>query len=192
MDWQETGSDLREIFQLRQMQGCRCKHCLNQGTARAQSVNYWIALFSKARRGDPSELVEHLRSRRKITRHDRLVLAELLEGEFTGEHEPLKANGRPKRYVLRSCATSALIFYKYWKELNRRHGINDWGLGDQMKDYACGAAIELYGAPRPALKERAPTFEEVRTLMERPATRRGREAARRVTSEELDKLLMLD
>jgi hypothetical protein len=79
MDWQETGSDLREIFQLRKAQGCRCKACLGERTARAQRINYWVALVAQAGMGDPSGLVKHLRSRRKITRHDRAVLAELLE-----------------------------------------------------------------------------------------------------------------
>jgi hypothetical protein len=191
MDWKETGHYLREIYQINRMQRCRCKWCLSQGTARAQRENYWIALVSDASRGDPSGLVKHLRSRRKITRYDRSVLAELLEGQFTGEYHR-KKKGRPQRYYLRSCAEIALRFYGYWKELNRQHGINDRGRGDEMKDYACLVAIELFGTPTADSKERAPTFEEVRTMMDRPARRRGDSPLEPIRSSDLAELLSMN
>ncbi len=129
-------------------------------------------MIAYAQTGDPSALVTFLRSRRKLTQFDRNTLAEMLEVIFTGQANRTKQRGRPKRLWARACAGRARLFYLDWKDANQRSGINDWGRRDEMKDEACRLVIELYVDRLSRPGDDAPTFEEIRDLMERPAARR--------------------
>jgi hypothetical protein len=183
-NWQDVGRELRKQFIARAELPCSCDSCILQDTPREQRKNYWVMVVCKAMDGDPSMLVRHLRSRRKLTRLDRNELAEHFEQILTNElqRKSQKTGGRRKHTWAQSCAHVAIKFYRDWKDANRRNGINDWGHGDEMKDEACRLAIELYGnlySPLYGTDNRRryqgqdmPTFEEVRELIERPAARR--------------------
>jgi hypothetical protein len=90
------------------------------------------------------------------------MLADLLEQNVFTKAKPIK-----KRRLARMSGGLAFSFYQKWKDANRRNGINDWDHRGEMKDAMCRLVI---GLVRP--RENAPTFEQVRELMERPATRR--------------------
>ena len=131
--------------------------------------------------GDPSTLVEHLNSRRAITKFDRRILAELLDCYFKGEINQWSPVGRPKNVAALSCARLADTFYKDWKAVNRRWRIKDWGRSDEMKDEACRVAIEWHCRRRnregtvPLSNhpmDVIPDCEQVRALMDRPRSRR--------------------
>jgi hypothetical protein len=81
---------------------------------------------------------------------------------------PKPARGRPRDEKLYEAAHLARALYRQWKAENIAAGINDHGLGRQMKDRSCDYAIEILaiaGDPRPA-------SESVREMMERPISRR--------------------
>jgi hypothetical protein len=179
MNWQDVGQEVRKQFIARFDLPCSCDSCMLQDTPRGRRANYWSFLIFNAIDGDPSSLVRHFRSRRKLTRFDRNELAELFEWAFTEVLQPKseKTRGRRKHTWAQMCAHMAIKFYQEWKDANRRNGINDWGHGDEMKDEACHLAIELgsgSGSPwaRTCKEQDPPTFEEVRELIERPAARR--------------------
>lgn len=175
MNWQDVGRELRKQFIARADLPCSCDSCILQDTPRGQRANYWDFLIFDAIDGDPSSLVRHFRSRRKLTRFDRNQLAELFEYAFAEALQPKsqKKGGRRKHSWAQMCANLAIKFYRDWKGANRRNGINDWGHGDEMKDEACRLAIELGSCWARTCKEQdQPTFEQVRELIERPAARR--------------------
>ena len=184
MNWQDVGRELRKQFIAQAQLPCSCDSCILQDTPRGQRANYWSVVIFTAIDGDPSLLVRHLRSRRKLTRFDRNSLAKYLEFAFTEalQRKSQKTAGRRKHTWAQQCAYVAIKFYRDWKDANRRNGINDWGHGDEMKDEACRLAIELYGnvySPVYGTDNRRyyqgqdmPTFEEVRELIGRPAARR--------------------
>jgi hypothetical protein len=176
MNWQDVGREVRKQFIARVNLPCSCNSCIFQDTPRGRRQNYWSALVFRAIDGDPSVLVRHLRSRRKLTRFDRNELARLFEYAFTKalQHKPTTKGGRPKHSWARMCAdVVAINFYQDWKDANRRNGINDWGHRDEMKDEASRLAIELGSCwARRFTGQDPPTFEQVRELMERPAARR--------------------
>jgi hypothetical protein len=119
----------------------------------------------------PSFVLWLLSSRRKLTRFDRQILIDLLEQVFILLKKiltkPIKKRGPPQQRLARLCGTLATNFYQSWKDANRRNGINDWGHRKEMQDEACRLVIGLV-YPR----QNAPTFEQVRELIERPAARR--------------------
>jgi hypothetical protein len=176
MNWQDVGRELRKQFIARADLPCSCYWCrVYQATPRGQRKNYWCFVISKAISGDPSSLVRHLRSRRKLTRFDRNELAEHFEDVFTNAlQRPTTQRGRPKHSWAQMCVHVAIKFYQDWKDANQRNGINDWGHRDEMKDEASRLAIELGGSAwaRTCIGQDPPTFEQVRELMERPAARR--------------------
>jgi hypothetical protein len=178
MNWQDVGRELRKQFIARANLPCSCYWCLiYQSTPRGQRQNYWSALVCAAIHGDPSPLVRHLRSRRKLTRFDRNEMARWFEYAFTEALQPKskKTAGRLKQTWAQLCARVAIKFYQDWKDANQTNGINDWSHGDEMKDEACRLAIELFGndnRQRFYQGQDAPTFEQLRQLIERPAARR--------------------
>jgi hypothetical protein len=176
MNWQDIGRELRKQFIARANLPCSCDMCILQRTPRGQRANYWSALICTAIDGNPSLLVRHLRSRRKLTRFDRNELAHWFEYAFTAalQHKSQKTGGRRKHTWAQHCARLAIEFYQNWKDANRRNGISDWGHGDEMKDEACRLAIELGSCLARTCGEEQdpPTFEQVRELIERPAARR--------------------
>ena len=178
MNWQDVGRELRKQFIARADLPCSCDWChVYQDTPRGQRENYWVMVIGEAMNGNPSLLVRHLRSRRKLTRFDRNKLAEHFEYAFIDalQRKSQKPRGRPGHSWARSCASVAIKLYQDWKDLNQRNGINDWGRRDEMKDEACRLAIELYGngnRGRVYEGQDPPTFEQVRELIERPAARR--------------------
>jgi hypothetical protein len=123
--------------------------------------------FEKALRAyanaDSSRLIEILRSR-PISIDEQEELADELEFP-----EPPK-KGRPRNEAMQWAAHTAAIIYRRWKRLNNREGINDWGLGDDMKNQSCLYAIEL-GAPWKGREQ--PDVEAVRQLLDRPKSRRN-------------------
>jgi hypothetical protein len=136
----------------------------------------WSDAVHAACNGDPSRLVEYLRSERALTRTDRDLLATFLPS--------MLKKGRPGKDEVKSLARVALVFYQEWKQLNRRLGIRDHGHADDMKQQACRVALALMntdpwrvalGLP-PVLNPAStvpPTVEAVRELMDRPKSRRG-------------------
>jgi hypothetical protein len=171
-NWRDVGQALQKIWRGRR--GCTCYWCVvHQDTPLGRRENYWLAVVADATRGNPSLLVKHIR--RGLTPFDRNLLADTLAEILKKEPEQTERRGRPRRKWLRSCAHSAIRFYRDWKDANRRNGIHDWGHGDEMKDEACRLVIEIYGdAPSHVREEdHPPTLEELRELMDRPQARRS-------------------
>jgi hypothetical protein len=181
-DWRAVGRALRARFLERAGDTCDCYSCRRQHTKRGQREKYWVNAVVFALNGDPSTLVDHLNSRKALTQFDRTILADLLDAVFRGEIDNAWASvGRPKNIAARTCASVAIKFYKDWKAINQRWKIKDWGHSDEMKDEACRVAIDCH------LRERdreglvpvsnhpmdvIPDIEQVRTLMDRPRSRR--------------------
>ena len=107
--------------------------------------------------GDSSALIEYLRSDRPLQRE---WLAQTLEGEFTPK------SGRPRNKDLRSATLVARVFYRRWKEANKRDGINDRGLSGLMKDESCRHAHELESRLQADI-------DTVREMKDRPISRRN-------------------
>jgi hypothetical protein len=179
-NWRDVGQALRAEFLERAGDRCDCYSCRRQHTKRGRREKYWVHAVDLAHLGEPSTLVEHLNSRRAFTQFDRRILAELLDCYFKGEINPWSPVGRPKNIAALSCASLAITFYGDWKAINRRWRIKDWGRSDEMKDEACRVAIDWHvkrrgreGIPlsnHPM--DEVPVFEQVRALMDRPASRR--------------------
>src|SRR5262245_38151452 len=70
--WKDVGNALRARYLEQANQGCDCYSCQSQRTKRGQRENYWVRLVTFAEMGDPSELVKRLKSRRVLTRFDRM------------------------------------------------------------------------------------------------------------------------
>jgi hypothetical protein len=174
--WKAVGRAIRVWLLEHIYDRCDCRWCRTGGGKRGRRENYWIAIVGAARRGDTSALVEHLNSRRTLTRFDRRCLAEELDASFKGEWGRPRI-GRPRKVAAHSCASVAVKFYKDWKEINLQCGIKDWGYSDEMKDEICRIAIEAHAArfatyPSNDAMSKVPSFEEVRELMDRPKARR--------------------
>jgi hypothetical protein len=113
---------------------------------------------------NPLVLIACLRSGRPLSPDDRERIAQALEK--AAYHKP--ARGRPHDERLYQAAHLALAIYHQRKIENIAVGINNRGLGRQMKDRSCDYAIEILaiaGGPPPA-------SESVREMMERPISRR--------------------
>jgi len=112
-----------------------------------------------------------LRSRIKLTREIREMLADLLEENIFAASKPIKSSDRcrhKRRSSARLYGFIAVDLYRDWKDANRRNCINDWGHRDEMKDEVCRLLIESAHSE----KAKAPTFEQLRVLIDRPAMRR--------------------
>jgi len=182
-NWRDIGRGLRAQFlEEAVVAECDCYSCRSQQTKRGQREKYWIYAVVFALNGDPSALVEHLNSRRAITQFDRRILADLLDCSFKGEIErQLSPAGRPKNIAAQVCARHAIRFYTYWKAINRRWRIKDWGHSDEMKDEACRVAVDYHIRRRDRAgiirvsnhpMDEVPDFDQVRELMDRPRSRR--------------------
>lgn len=114
-------------------------------------------------RGDSSYLIEYFRSDRPIIAGEGEQLAQFFEGVL----DRIPARGRPRDKDVRSAAMAARVFYKQWREYNRRLGINDRGKSDAMKDESVRLVIEDL-EPTPGLDP-----ERVRDLMDRSERRRN-------------------
>jgi hypothetical protein len=171
-DWQEVGRNLwaRFIYHLDQCRPLEARERQIQRQRRQIQRQILAAhrdLIVAGWGGDVlSFMLWLLKSRPELIRCDRdmdwfidRILIDLLE-DFFNASKPIK-----KPRWARICASLAVSFYQRWKDANRRNGINDWGHRGEMKDEACRLVIELR-------KKNAPTFEQVRELMERPAKRR--------------------
>jgi hypothetical protein len=113
---------------------------------------------------NPHVLIAHLRSGRPLSPDDRERIAQALEKAAY----PKPARGRPRDKRLLEATQLARAIYLQWKVENIAAGINDRGLGRQMKNRSCNYAIEIQaidGGPPPA-------SESVREMMERPISRR--------------------
>ena len=98
---------------------------------------------------------------------DRAGLAADLETVLYPQPE---RRGRPQDDKLRDAACLALAVYWQWKADNIIAGINDRGLGHQMKDRSRDYAVEiLYRDPSDGTP---PDREAVREMMDRPIRRR--------------------
>ena len=178
-DCRETGEALCTQFLERAGGRCDCYSCRSQNTKSGIRERSWISAVALAYDGDPSTLVELLRSKESLSRLDRNCLAELLDAAFGGEVEAaMNIKGRPKHIAAHACASIALKFYADWKAVNRRLNVSDRGVSDAMKDEACRVALQghkIRQANHVMLDHPmnvVPTFEEVRELMDRPRGRR--------------------
>jgi hypothetical protein len=155
-------------------------------------IKYWSspqrefewAVLSLAK-GDPKRFIEYLRSDRPIL-FDRQRLAILLEQAQTPRGGPLHHRG------MHSVAGVALHLYKMWHEENIRHGINDRGRSNYMKDEAARIVLDqelvrqreplpqheimrdtdaVFGRALPDEKLTADDLSAIRDLMDRPAKR---------------------
>jgi hypothetical protein len=179
MSWQEVGEKLRAYYFAKSNERCDCYWCSRyQHTKRGRRENYWVNRVAFAILGDPSGLVAHLDSRRRLDGFDRMVLADLLNVAFRDEvDQAFHPSGRPRKTAARACASVAQGFYNTWKTIDRRSGVQDWGHSDEMKDQSCRVAIEMHSVRDFSVEPYhpmniVPDFEEVRELMNRPATRR--------------------
>jgi hypothetical protein len=178
-NWRDVAPALRAHFLERACDPCDCYYCRSQRTKRGQRMRCWVDAVVQAHWGDPSELVELLKTS-TFTKLDRSILAELLDAVFRGEIDDACApDGRPKNIAARFCADLAITFYTIWKSMNRRLGIKDWGHSDEMKDEACRVAIEYHQkrlsrrmTVRHSNMEEIPEFAHIRELMDRPRSRR--------------------
>jgi hypothetical protein len=179
MNWEGVGRELRALSIANAGQRCDCYWCrVYQNSRRGRRENYWVGVVAFAALGDPSALVKNLDSRRKLTRFDRRVLADLLAAVFSKEPErALHPIGRPKHIAARACASVARRFYSDWKAINRHWCISDQGHSDEMKDEACRVALEIHQLRAADSLQvdhpmnSIPTFEEVRELIDRARAR---------------------
>jgi hypothetical protein len=141
---------------------------------RGEREIYWLDVVSALVKGDPSPLVEHLRSERALSQADRSVLADMLAAAFTFTPDLVPhrdKGGRPKKRSARETAETALAVYRKWKQLNRDLRISDRGHNGEMRDEACRMAIGLMCAAGFGDDEDLFTFDCVRDLMDRPKSR---------------------
>jgi hypothetical protein len=179
-NWRDIGQALRAQFLERACDPCDCYYCRSQSSKRGQRERRWVDAVVFAHMGDPSELVELLKTS-TFTKSDRSILAELLDAVFGGEIDDACAPvGRPKNIAAQFCANLSITFYTDWKSINRQLEIKDWGHSDEMKDEACRVAIEYHRrrlsrrmAVRLSNMEEVPEFAQIRELMDRPRSRRG-------------------
>jgi hypothetical protein len=101
-------------------------------------MDFETALIAYEFEGDPSRLIDYLRSDRPLDREKRDSFAWCLEHLS----EP-KRGGRPCNYELLDIAELAMNFYRKWKERNKEEGINDRGVSENMKYQSCVYLIEL-------------------------------------------------
>ena len=178
-NWRNVGQALRAHVLERAFDPCDCYYCRCQGTKRGRRERRWVDAVVSAEMGDPSELVELLKTS-AFTKLDRNILAELLDAVFRGEIDDACAPmGRPKNTAAQYCANLAVRLYANWKSINRQLEIKDWGHSDEMKDEACRLAIEYHRKRlsrsmtlRCSNMEQVPEFAQTRELMDRPRSRR--------------------
>src|SRR6516165_7992041 len=178
-NWRDVAPALRAHFLERACDPCDCYYCRCQDTKRGRRERRWVDAVVSAEMGDPSELVELLKTS-AFTKLDRSILAELLDAVFRGEIDDACAPmGRPKNTAAQYCANLAVRLYANWKSINRQLEIKDWGHSDEMKDEACRLAIEYHRKRlsrsmtlRCSNMEQVPEFAQTRELMDRPRSRR--------------------
>jgi hypothetical protein len=119
--------------------------------------------------GDSSRLIDYLRSDLPLDRD--------LRDQFASHLEYLskpKRTGRPRNYLLQDITGLADKFYREWKARNKRAGINDRGLSDNMKYQSCVYLIEMDRADwDESTSGKIPDPEAVMQLLTRPKSRRN-------------------
>jgi hypothetical protein len=151
-DWQQIGRELRDEVLARRKQG----NALLQQFPPPDFENAVIAYIE----GDASKLIAYLRSDRPLDRDDREALAWWLEYSLKPKA------GRPPNNALKDMAELAEHFYREWKARNKREGINDRGLSENMKYQSCVYLLEMQ------IEDGGDTPETIMQMLNRPKSRR--------------------
>ena len=126
------------------------------------------ALLAYIEEGDPSRLINYLRSDLPLDRDLRDHFASSLE---CGPRS--KRIGRPPDYLLLDIAELADEFYRQWKERNKKEGINARGRSENMKYQSCVYLIDMQRANWDERTDgKIPDPEAVMQLLARPKSRR--------------------
>jgi hypothetical protein len=80
--------------------------------------------------GNPSGLIEYLRSGRPMPEEFRDALAEMLEGKYD---RPKKKRGRPRHTQVHLAASLAGAFYREWRARCLAAGVDHYGLAHTMQ-----------------------------------------------------------
>lgn len=86
--------------------------------------------------GQPLRLSRYLHSNRRLTRKQRHLLADVLEGmHHRSQNKKSSGNkrGRPKNDEAEISVTLARLFYQTWRKCNKDRDVNDHGCGDDMR-----------------------------------------------------------
>jgi hypothetical protein len=114
--------------------------------------------------GDNADLIKYLRSGQEFYLPEGACIA---LASFLDEEPWKQRPGPPRDQDARWACTRAKEIYEAWKEANKKAGVSDWGVRDEMKDESCRYGIAVAGP-----FEHEPDFETVRQMMDRP---RGRQ-----------------
>jgi hypothetical protein len=180
MDWREIGRKIRDSFlkpslKIEDEELGDEEAALQQARQAIDEIKDLCARLHRKIELHPRMLVERAKSPT-----DRERFAQDLEEVLCRRRK----RGRPQDEKLRVATNLALVIYREWKAVNIAAGINNHGLGDQMKDQSTDYAIEilnnvLFDGP-PAyeaalntlLGGRHPDRGAVREMMDRSIRRR--------------------
>ena len=138
---------------------------LTQEMAKFYEDDFWISTrlsdaLKLSDEGNPSVLAKYLKSAPRLSDNEKRYLGFAISGETR------HGGGRSADLQVHFAAQAALFFYKLWRAENRRRGVRDRGLGDDMKDDAARIAVEDMNMKLPRKKRAA-----VRELMDRSKAR---------------------
>lgn len=157
-DWERTGRDLQQEWLRAWILATanRNERMARQRADMDQTVPL-RPLIKQYQDGDAGPIAAYLRTH-QLTEDDQDTLARFFEGAFAPEPP---TRGPPKSNE-RAAAGWAADFYREWKDLNKRVGVDDRGCADDMKTEATRFIVQDFLSHSYGLDE-----EKVRANMER-------------------------
>jgi hypothetical protein len=183
MDWHQNGERLRKEWRENALEGIKRELppqliSLMESLPEPGPGNMWeikrrreglsdefMEALNASTDDDMSPLANYVASDKPLSQEERKVLSLRL---------PKRKTGRPQDTQLRTAASIACMFYKEWRELNKRLQVRDHGHCPEMKEYAAQWMVEdwfWWGSKGQELNEtnKNEFVASVRERMEKPA-----------------------